>query len=309
MGRKIPGKKHRGIKDREKQHAERWAQLSTKINAPPKNIDDQEIPKSLEKLIKLKNEVKTGKISEVKKKKKNKGTNKLITLGPQKSTKLDPNYKPEKVVPLFNQKPGESMYVFWNRVNRETQNFLSESTFENKYDVQVKRNIETGEIEGLEKRPKDEIDELAKLKMKHKNIGKRKKKKKLEEPKLTKVEKRKLKLQLKKEKKLEEKVDELDKKETIKFGEVVHEPPNLKVKPVKADKLIKPAQKNLLLNSLFKHKNTDTSKSKSLPLDKTVKRKKLPSAERRMLESQQTSVIEAYKLMKAQQTQYKYKII
>ena len=104
--------------------------LETKINAPPKNVDDQDIPKSLERLIKLKNAVKNGQIKEKKKKKKR--GNKLIKLGAEQIMTNLPSSKkrPEKIVPVFNQEPGESRYQFWNRVNRETDAFIKETEFE-----------------------------------------------------------------------------------------------------------------------------------------------------------------------------------
>ncbi|GBP68166.1 hypothetical protein EVAR_23317_1 [Eumeta japonica] len=50
MGRKIPGKKHRGVKDPLKQQAQRLLRLKSQINAPPTDPDDQPIPKSLTRL-------------------------------------------------------------------------------------------------------------------------------------------------------------------------------------------------------------------------------------------------------------------
>ncbi|KAJ8729788.1 hypothetical protein PYW07_016826 [Mythimna separata] len=50
MGRKIPAKKHRGVKDPLVQQAKRLASLKGKINAPPKDPDDQPVPKSLTRL-------------------------------------------------------------------------------------------------------------------------------------------------------------------------------------------------------------------------------------------------------------------
>ncbi|KAK0081173.1 hypothetical protein PV325_012636 [Microctonus aethiopoides] len=298
MGRKIPGAKHRGIKDPAKQHAQRWAELKTKINNPPKNIDDQAIPKSLERVMNLKNAVKSGKIPLVKKRSRNKAKNKLIKLGSQNYTNITSKSKPEKSVPVFNQKPGENKRVFWNRVNRETQHFINETTFEKKYDVQIKRDPESGEVMGVEKRAKDEIDELMKLKMKHKNVGK--KKKKIIEPKLSKAQKKKQKLDIKKAKKSQNDVDEFKPvRERVEFGDIVHAPPELNVKPSKADKIInKPANKNLLLYSLLQKDGNHNSK----PIDKTGKRKHLPAAERRILDQQQNDVIEAYKLLKARKS-------
>ncbi|KAJ8728470.1 hypothetical protein PYW08_016855 [Mythimna loreyi] len=50
MGRKIPAKKHRGVKDPLVQQAKRLASLKGKINAPPKDPDEQPVPKSLTRL-------------------------------------------------------------------------------------------------------------------------------------------------------------------------------------------------------------------------------------------------------------------
>ncbi|KAK9302189.1 hypothetical protein QLX08_005651 [Tetragonisca angustula] len=111
MGRKIPGKKHRGVKDPFKQQAKRYAELETKINAPPKNAEEQAIPKSLERVIKLKEAVKSGKITKIKKKKKKKNT--LMCVGKQDSRPLHPKAKPEKVVPVFQQKLARRGHSNW----------------------------------------------------------------------------------------------------------------------------------------------------------------------------------------------------
>ncbi|XP_022830948.1 coiled-coil domain-containing protein 137 [Spodoptera litura] len=50
MGRKIPAKKHRGVKDPLVQQARRLEGLKGKINAPPKDPDEQPVPKSLTRL-------------------------------------------------------------------------------------------------------------------------------------------------------------------------------------------------------------------------------------------------------------------
>nr|XP_049699837.1 uncharacterized protein LOC126055275 isoform X2 [Helicoverpa armigera] len=50
MGRKIPAKKHRGVKDPLVQQAKRLESLKGKINAPPKDPDEQPVPRSLTRL-------------------------------------------------------------------------------------------------------------------------------------------------------------------------------------------------------------------------------------------------------------------
>ena len=178
----------------------------------------------------MKEAVKSSKITKIKKKKKKK--NALISIGRQESKLLHPKAKPEKVVPIFQQKPGESEERFLHRINKATHAFINETSFERKYDVQVNRNLETGKIEGLSKCEKTELDKIEMLRMKHRNIKKKKKKKDTVEPKMTKSEKKKEKLKLKKQKQMEEKVDEFNSfKDQIKFGEVAHEPPQLKVRP------------------------------------------------------------------------------
>lgn len=303
MGRKIPGKKHRGVKDPLKQQAKRLAELETKINAPPKNADEQAIPKTLERLVKLKEAVKSGKITKIKKKKKKK--NALISVGDRLHSKsLHPKARPDKVVPVFQQRPGESENRFLHRVSMDTHAFINETAFERKYSVQVNRNPDTGEVEGLSKCEKTEIDEIEMLRAKHKNI--KKKKKDTDEPKMSKSEKRREKLKSRKQKQMEEKVDEFDTfKDQVKFGEVVHEPPQLKVRPKHADNIstFKPGEKKLLLHSILKKtEKTKMRTKKTIAIDRSGKRKNLPVGERRQLEKQQSDIIAAYRMLKAQRS-------
>ena len=65
MGRKIPGKKHRGVKDPEAQKAAREEKLKTKVNSLPSNVDEQEVPKKWARLMAEKE--KWSKINEEKK--------------------------------------------------------------------------------------------------------------------------------------------------------------------------------------------------------------------------------------------------
>ncbi|KAI4503952.1 hypothetical protein M0802_001355 [Mischocyttarus mexicanus] len=271
MGRKIPGKKHRGIKDPEKQHARRLAELATKINAPPKNVQEQAIPRSLENIIRLKEAVKSGRISTVKKSRK----------------------KKEKWIDM--------------RGCQETHAFINETAFEKKFNVLVNRNTETGKIEGLSKPPKDELDELEKLRANHKNIKKKKKVKEGEgDTNLTKSQKRRQKLQVKKEKKKEDLVDNFQIfQDEIQFGETVHAPPVLNTKPRKAmmGDTVKPGKRNLLLNSLFaKNDSSNNNSTKSITIDRSGKRKNLPVSERRQLEKEQSSVIAAYRQFKSKRS-------
>lgn len=137
-----------------------------------------------------------------------------------KSIIKKPLGKPEKVVPEFKRKLGESNKRFLSRVNSMVHEYLNAHKFEQKYKVDIIRD-KSGEVIililfdilfyiykhymsilqvlGLEKKPKDEIDELLK---KSKKVKKGKKANEEDNiPKLTKSQKRREKLKAKKLKK------------------------------------------------------------------------------------------------------------
>lgn len=317
MGRKIPGKKHRGVKDPEKQHAKRLAEwvVSKKLelkrwslddntepaadfrlelctNKAPRNADEQAIPKSLERVIELKEAAKTsGNVSKRKRKKKNA----LICVGLQPRRPDHPKARPEKVTPVFQQRPGESGNQFMHRVSKDTYDFLKEIKFEKKFGVQIERDSNTGEIQGLIK-CKREKNDVETLHAKHRNIKRKKKIVEESSATLTKRDKRKLKLRKKKEKELENR-DEFERlQDKVAFGEVAHEPPRLKIKANKMDEDRKP--KNLLLNSFVKGSKEVPSAAKVI--SRSGKRKYLPEIERRRLEKRQSEAIAAYRQLKSQ---------
>lgn len=119
-------------------------------------------------------------------------------------------------------------------MNRICQDVIRETAFEDKYHVDIKRN-EEGEVEGMKKRPKDELQVLMKEARK-----KKKKKKPLGDPapKLTKSQKW-AKKQAEKKQKKQSATDKdrsyLPQTELIKFGEIAHAPPSL-VAPRRVDK-------------------------------------------------------------------------
>lgn len=139
------------------------------------------------------------------------------------------------------QRQGESDKSFLRRATVACETAIQEAAFEKKYNVEIKKNPETGQVEKVIKKKRDEIDELMQKARKAKDKKVKKPKKKIAiEPRLTKTEKRKLKLKEKKEKKLKGKANDFDSyKDSVKFGEIVHEPPNL-VLPKKADTKLVP---------------------------------------------------------------------
>lgn len=206
-----------------------YCSLKDKINLAPTHPDEQPIPKSLEKIMNLKNNV-TTELKKVKNKARvisNSNSTPNIKLQRPKVKKTVKRLNTEKAPANFSRLPGESDNAFLGRVNLTVREYLKEAEFENKFGVNVERDRDTGEVIGVEKRPKDELEELIKKAKK----GKKKKKKQSNEtgePRLTKTQKRSKKLSEKKQKKELAKIDEFDKfSDNVKFGETVHAPPNL----------------------------------------------------------------------------------
>ncbi|VEN37524.1 unnamed protein product [Callosobruchus maculatus] len=129
-------------------------------------------------------------------------------------------------------------------------------------------------------------------------------------PRLTKSQKWQLKKKEKKLKKQRGHIDEFQNtKDSIKFGETVHAPPSL-IAPKKASKdenVHKPGKRSLLLKSILEENKQDKSclqsdqlrKTSNKVIDKKGKRKTLPNAMRRQLDSQQKEIIAAYKKLKS----------
>lgn len=213
---------------------------------------------------------------------------------------------------------------FLRRVNRITHQRRQEAGFAAKYNVDIIRNQETGEIK-LKKRPKDEIEVLMKKRRAEAKNGKRKfddDTDPAEEapPKLSSLQKLKLKKKAKKDSKSEEKllVFEEYQHEVFKFGETVLAPPTL-VTPRRAVKdatVPRPGTRDLLLTSMLKGTDAPTAKpsvftkrasttrtSKVIkgPIDKKGKRKNLPNSTRMALESARINAVDLYRQMKKKQ--------
>lgn len=141
----------------------------------------------------------------------------------------------------IKQMPGEEDRDYMRRVNRITNQSLKEAQYEAKYGVKVIRDSNTGEI-SIKKKPLNEIDELLKQKKKDMRGGKIKKNvnEKESKPIDPKLVKELIKQAIKEDE--EEKHREKEKeiveyrKDVIKFGEIVHAPPNILTLPRKAQK-------------------------------------------------------------------------
>lgn len=119
----------------------------------------------------------------------------------------------------------ESDKAFERRVNRITRESVQEAKFEAKYGVKVVRNPKTGEIR-VQKKPKDQLAQTVEIQVK----GKKGNKTVVAPIQLTSAEKKKIaKEMLAKKRASKEEPNNEFKREEIKFGEVVHEPPRLTV--------------------------------------------------------------------------------
>ncbi|KAL0278457.1 UNVERIFIED_CONTAM: hypothetical protein PYX00_000272 [Menopon gallinae] len=250
MGRKIPGKKHRHVVDPEKQRAKRLESLKNKVNNPPANPNDQEVPRSVLEIMEWKNP-KLSKINQLgrkirKKKKKNNGV--LSVEQFLDKEEIHPKMKPEKVIPNLVQKPQESPENFLRRVSNMTQKIIKEQQFEDKFKVSIKKDPKTGVVLKVEK---------------DKNSRKMKKSQK------------KTLSQKRKEKKLNKAVenscrDFSELKDNVEFGEVVHRPPvNLKLG--KKDTVSTSKKSDKYKNLLLKEIISNDQCNKKLELEKKEK--------------------------------------
>ncbi|BET01699.1 Hypothetical protein NTJ_14515 [Nesidiocoris tenuis] len=301
MGRKIPGKKHLGVKDPLVQKRRREMMMKDKINAPPKHADFQEIPKTVLEMNRLRELAKNSsdKIQNAKKKKKNPQQRALVDIrqlsgaGPT----LPGMNQQDRNLPRLKQRKGESEKTFINRVENATSDLINEVQMEAQHNVVVKRN-KAGDVVSVEK-GKKKLDDAAKQKIRKSvqdfHLGKKPDWK--EERKIKKLQtfhrtdkggslkKRPGKKQRQKMKKaptkLEKELAGVERRyETVKFGEVVHGPPNLNRRPRGVDPSSKPSVKGLLLSRMLSQNEPSL-------------------AEKQRIEERRQSVVQAYRELKA----------
>lgn len=233
--------------------------------------------------------------------------------------------RPYKELPEFRLREGEKPRQFLNRVRLQTQANMKEAQFEAKYGVDVVRK-ENGDVQ-VKKRSEEELmtidTDLATAKSKkRRNKGGKGGEEDEERPIAAKpkgIQRRKErfdKKKLKREKKSklrQEKLDEhnqMYKRDDIKFGEVAHCPPQLKVpRLAQAPETVpRPGKKPLLLHSIVNANQSDKGKLngsadigiklKTGKIDLKGKRKDLPLRTKEMLERDQQSVIDQYRQLK-----------
>nr|XP_026488106.1 coiled-coil domain-containing protein 137 [Vanessa tameamea] len=224
MGRKIPAKKHRGVKDPLVQQAKRLQSLKGKINAPPKDPDEQPIPKSVTQLFAFQNK-------EQNKKKKNK---KISLKDDGRVSKAGKN-----PIARLKKLPGESGRDFSLRIN-STMRALHDPMEQLDYPQDVEADDMKGErMAALRERRQ----------RKHKAAMKKDPSLK-DEPKMTRTQKQNLKKQAKNIKIAEETARPDVQYERVQFGDLAHAPPALSA-PRRAPPPDRAGRRDLLLTSML----------------------------------------------------------
>lgn len=301
MGRKIPGKKHHGVKDPEKQQKARLDKIKMKINCNPGKSDFQEIPKALRLIMQAKEDLKNNKVEEKKPKKEKIPEEEKGLLDSTKYMNVEPRLhgmnRPLKPVPVFKQQLGESKRAFYYRMDKSIQSMKARKEWENRYGVEV-----TTDDQGNQKvidQPKDEVtlelEEKKKKRLAKKGIVVRSK----EEKRVLRREREKKRknknnrgMVKNKEKDYKEFSDFQDNHE---FGETVHAPPTFTGK-YSNDKQKTTGEKNLLLNKSFEGK-----KDKLVGVKKEKVKQSL--AKKVIMEKERQRVVDLYRVMKAQKMQ------
>ncbi|KAI9563601.1 hypothetical protein GHT06_011065 [Daphnia sinensis] len=288
MGRKIPAKKHHGVKDPEKQAERRNAKIKLKINEAPANIDDQEIPKKLKNLFERKKFKKMKLIDDE--------PAPVTKAGKPEANPFKPQ-RPIKKIPKFERYPGESDRDFLWRTEVTTRDYLKKARFEDKYDVDVETNEKTGET-NIKKRDKNLKFLEDGVKIEPKNKWEKKKLKKLEklqqereERKKLKKEKFKMRKLFKKNKRLKQDDFSVLKQDKVEFGDVAERPPTLTAKPRKSNAMLNPGNRDLLLKNMEQNDKPSSNLS--------GKRKDLSALDRVKLEEERQRVVDLYRKMQA----------
>ncbi|KAH8411834.1 hypothetical protein KR215_011725 [Drosophila sulfurigaster] len=321
--RKIPVRKHHGVRDPLQQIEQREKKLANVTNNPPTQKDDQRGSYKFQQFKRLADTAKAGKKL------------KFGAVGKEDVPKATTSKQPKKSQSNSNNKhtnikqlADETDEDYLRRVNRMTSASVREAQYEAKYGVNVIRNPQTGEIT-VQKRPKNEIDELLKQKQKERHLaksGRKKQQKKTANLMDAKTSKELIKRAYKEADEEDDDDDETAgpteyKRDVFKFGEIVHAPPTFKTLPRKAPKnetVPRPGSKsNLLLKSLIEKPTSSADTVESSTSSSPVKAKKkkllnatptkqqlkgkrkdLPAATRNMLEGERSKMIDLYRQLK-----------
>lgn len=289
MGRKIPAKKHRTVKDPYEQQARRFDKIRNKVNQKPREADDQELPKCIQDIANYKN---VGFQEKIKNKKNKYKPNKLIDSS--KFVNLEDDQpgmtRPLKMIPRLVQNPKESDEKFLFRVNAATKSMLKEAEYEDKFNVEVTRD-EWGNVVNMKKR--EHIDPLMKPDDKES--------KKLLERAEKRKQKNKDREMKKKIKKSEVDSDNSDNdydhlKDNVEFGEVVHEPPKLETQ--KLTKKLKNYDNKINMDGFLFMKTLKGESNSNSKVNENEIKSKVSMSRQRQLEEERERVVAAYRELK-----------
>ncbi|XP_069124129.1 coiled-coil domain-containing protein 137-like [Argopecten irradians] len=241
-------------------------------NMPPKNENEQEIPRKVQFFMDHKGSFPTNKPNRRNRFKKRKAVEDHMEKGMT---------RPMRPGPKFVQHKNESEGKFMARVERETKSVLLTSQLSDKYQL---------DFEELEKG----------------NITK--KKKKMSDAKKMRLQEKK---NHKKEKKMEhqkgKRGDFAYLKDKVQFGEVAMAPPTLKTKPKKApeskDAVPRPGKKSLLLKEIIAE-NSSSGKSgvsSTREVGQTLKRKHMSLSQQHKMDNERDKAIKLYRQLKDKQ--------
>ncbi|XP_026729181.1 coiled-coil domain-containing protein 137 isoform X1 [Trichoplusia ni] len=270
MGRKIPAKKHRGVKDPLVQQAKRLESLTGKINAPPKDPDEQPIPKSLTRLFAFQEKDK----QKVARKARNCMKHDKVDIGSPKNATPNP-------ISQLRKLPGESGRGFSLRINSAVRALHNPCE-----DVDYPVDIEAEDEKGL--RMAEQRERRARKRRKAakglKGGGDEER-----EPHLTRTQKLSLKKKARKIKEVEAKNEKQEVVyEKVSFGEVCHAPPSLQARSKGNAGAARPARRGLLLSTLL-------APAERQRRDHAL----LPPAERQRRERARADAVAAYRALKA----------
>lgn len=243
MTKRGHGKKANKIKD---PYAIRRERDRGKIfNKKPINIEDEFVPRKVQDMMKLVDGIANGeKVLKKPKRKKHLNNGRITSRAFVKTeTPGKGMTRPLKPIPLFEQKPNESDNKFLKRVEKMTKERIQQSKFEDKWNVDIMPDLETGATKMVSR-----DDDSEKKRKKRKKVGE-------DGEELPKKINRKKAMKLKRKEKLAEKMDDFAHlSDRVQFGDVVERPPEIRAAPKKApidSSHSKPGRKSLLLKKMF----------------------------------------------------------
>nr|XP_054314519.1 coiled-coil domain-containing protein 137 [Pongo pygmaeus] len=233
-----------------KQGAAPWPGLRSKekkkVNCKPKNQDEQEIPFRLREIMRSRQEMK----NPISNKKRKKAAQVTFRKTLEKEAK---GAEPDITIPKFKQRKGESDGAYIQRMQQEAQHvlFLSKNQATRQPEVQAA--------------PKEKSEQ-------------KKAKKAFQKRRLDKVRR-------KKEEKAADRLEQELLRDTVKFGEVVLQPPELTARPRRSVSKDQPGRRSQMLRMLLSPSGV------SQPLTASLARQRIVGEERER-------VMQAYRVLK-----------